>query len=333
MTKAQTQGVRITVMLPVRNGMPYLTETLASLEAQTERDWEIIAWDNSSSDGSLEELHRWIPARLPGRIIADKPLTYGKAVGEMLLMARTELCAIAHQDDIHLPERLEKQSAFMDHRPEVALLSARFRRMDSQGVIGEEVTPFYTAHDDLVHYMMLENGFGAPLAMLRRRAVLEVGNHRDNRHVEDYDLWMRLAMRYKVANLPDCLLHYRIHERGGSSVATAAGEMSGAAAQCFVQHAPALFGCSTQEAEKLRARQLVLAAPTFVRIARHLAGTQGGSTLQRLRSVSFLDSARGLLRPGDYLTRFLFALLDKRLSLARHGGRVIRRAFNRFLRG
>jgi hypothetical protein len=58
---------------------------------------------------------------------------------------------------------------------------------------------------------------GAPLAhpavMMRRDAVLAVGGYREAyRHAEDYDLWLRMAERYRMANLPDRLLLYRQHE-------------------------------------------------------------------------------------------------------------------------
>jgi glycosyltransferase involved in cell wall biosynthesis len=59
----------VTWLLPVKNAMPYLPEALASIEAQTYRNWTVIAWDNGSTDGSLEVLHEWIPSRLPGVVV------------------------------------------------------------------------------------------------------------------------------------------------------------------------------------------------------------------------------------------------------------------------
>jgi glycosyltransferase involved in cell wall biosynthesis len=44
----------VTWLLAVRNGMPFLPETLASIEAQTYRDWQVLAWDNGSADGTVE---------------------------------------------------------------------------------------------------------------------------------------------------------------------------------------------------------------------------------------------------------------------------------------
>src|SRR5438552_5677499 len=104
---------RVTWLMPVKNGMPYLSETLASIEAQTYRDWEILVWDNGSTDGTLDELRRWIPSRLPGRIIDNRPLSLGNSLAALVEAAGTELCARIDADDVNYPERLERQVAFL----------------------------------------------------------------------------------------------------------------------------------------------------------------------------------------------------------------------------
>ena len=103
---------RVTWLIPVLNGMPYISETLASIEAQTYQNWEVLVWDNGSTDGTLEELEKWIPTRLPGRIITGEPLSLGDSLARMVEECKTELCARIDADDINLPERLEKQVAF-----------------------------------------------------------------------------------------------------------------------------------------------------------------------------------------------------------------------------
>ncbi len=57
-------SVPVTWLVPVKDGMPYLPETLASIEAQTYRNWQILSWDNGSTDGTVAELHKWIPSRM-----------------------------------------------------------------------------------------------------------------------------------------------------------------------------------------------------------------------------------------------------------------------------
>ena len=323
-------GERVTWLLPVRNGMPYLAEALASIEAQTYQNWEIIAWVNGSTDGTLKELQRWIPARLPGRIVADRPATYGQAMAEMTTMAETELCAIVHADDVNTPDRLAKQVRFMEAHPEVAVVGGGYDVIDAHGQTVADAGYPYLRHDDIVHYMVQNTAIGCPTALFRRSMVLEAGNHRPVGLVEDYDLWLRLAVHHKLANVADCVLHYRIHERSATQVAVADNLVIPAANACFYETAPALYGLSLAEAKLLRERRHPFALLPLYRIARHLSRTQDGTALRRFFSPSFVQGGRGLVKPSDLLSRLPLTLLAYRnvpirLILSRLRGRLFRR--------
>src|SRR6266436_5960160 len=131
----------VTWLLPVRNGMPFLPQALASLAAQTFRDWELLAWDNGSDDGSIEELKAWIPCRIPGRLTVDRPLSVGACLAEMVREARSAFCAIIHADDISLPQRLTRQLDFLQTHPEVAVVGCQAHRIDADGV---DHGPYYS---------------------------------------------------------------------------------------------------------------------------------------------------------------------------------------------
>lgn len=312
MTEPLPTGGRVTWILSVKDGMPFLPETLASIEAQTYPDWEVCAWVNGSSDGTLEELQRWIPGRLPGRIVADRPSNYGEAVGTMIAESRTELCALIHADDVNAPERLERQVAFLNAHPEVALVGSRYDVIDGDGrpVVGPGGPGHpYTDHDDIVHMMLMESPLGCPTVLFRRRAVLEAGNHRHVPFVEDYDLWMRLARHHTLATLADPLLHYRIHAGSATTWASAANLVVPAAAACFTRNAPALYGLSEAEALRLRQQRHPFALAPLARAARHLSRTQGGTAWGRFFSPSFVQGSRGLIKPTDLLSRVPLAVL------------------------
>ena len=308
---------RVTWLLSVRNGMPYLREALASIKAQTYKNWEVIAWVNGSTDGTLEELQRWMPSELPGRIIADRPTTYGEAMAEMTTLAETELCAIVHADDVNVPERLAKQVQFMEAHPEIAVVGGCYDVIDGNGNTREGVGQQYLHHNDIVNYMVQNTAIGCPTALFRRSAVLEVGNHRHIPLVEDYDLWMRLAVHHKLANLDECVLHYRIHERSATQAAVAENLVIPAANACFCENAPVLYGTSPREAELLRERRHPFALLPLYRIARHLSRTQGGTALSRFFSPSFVEGGRGLVKPADFLSRIPLTLLAYRKTPAR----------------
>ena len=113
--------------------MPYLRDTLESIERQTYPNWEVMAWDNGSADGSVGELRAWIPTRLPGRVVTDRPLGLGDCLAEMVAQSKTELCARIDADDVNMPDRLERQVAFLVAHPEIAAVGSQIDRLDDQG--------------------------------------------------------------------------------------------------------------------------------------------------------------------------------------------------------
>lgn len=107
------QQACVTWLMSVRNGMPYVSETLASIAAQTYANHKILVWDDCSTDGTLEVLRKWVPDCIPGHIFAGHSLRLGPSLAFLVEQADTELCARIDADDISLPDRLEKQVAFL----------------------------------------------------------------------------------------------------------------------------------------------------------------------------------------------------------------------------
>ena len=127
------ENPRITWLLSVKNGMPFLPLTLESIANQTYTNHQILAWDDCSTDGSLAELQRFIPDRIPGRIFMGRSLPHGRARALLLQEADTELCAVIDGDDVAYPHRLERQVAFIAEHPEVAVLGSYAQGIDANG--------------------------------------------------------------------------------------------------------------------------------------------------------------------------------------------------------
>jgi glycosyltransferase involved in cell wall biosynthesis len=214
---------RITWLLPVKNGMPFLPDTLASIEAQTYRNWEILAWDNNSSDGTLAELHRWIPDRLPGQVISGRPLPLGACLAQLTGMAQTELCARIDGDDINDPTRLELQAEFLESHPEVGVLGTRVDFVDDFGRVFPCPDPHRVADAEIRWLMRWINPICHPTVVFRKSLVMRAGNYRDcgSEPLEDYDLWFRMALITEMRNLPQVLLKYRKHASSATAKADA----------------------------------------------------------------------------------------------------------------
>jgi glycosyltransferase involved in cell wall biosynthesis len=201
---------RVSWLMPVLNGMPYLRELLDSLVAQTYPNHEIIVWDNGSTDGSVELLQAYIPSRIVGRVVVGQPLPLGICRGRLMETAQTEFCAAIDADDVHHPTRLARQVAYMRDHPSLVALGCLPQLIDDRG------NPLpdweYPTEDAEIRWRTRwQSSLNAPSTLVRRDAVLRVGNYRNLNTAEDLDLWMRMAQIGPMHNLSDRLVQYRRH--------------------------------------------------------------------------------------------------------------------------
>jgi acetyltransferase-like isoleucine patch superfamily enzyme len=303
---------RVTWLIPIKNGMPYLSETLASIEAQTYQNWEVLVWDNGSTDGTLEELERWIPSRLPGKVITGEPYGVGGSLARMVEECKTELCARIDADDINLPNRLEQQVAFLVAHPEIAAVGSQMNFIDNLGFLSESIYNVPLQHDDIFHVMLIRNSMAHPSVLFRRSAILKVGNYKDIPNVEDYDLWLRVATCYRLANLDKPLVRYRVHNSSTTQIALRENRLNNAVDNCISKNSEISFGCTPDEIKLLRNKQHPFAIQPLYKIAKHLHKTQGGKLLDRLRSDSFIQAAEEFISSKDVISRLAIASLDRK---------------------
>ena len=118
---------RVTVVLPVWNAGGYLAAAVESIRAQTLADWELLAIDDGSTDGSRQLLDDF--ARRDGRITVTSRPNRGLAatLQEGIERARSGVVALMNADDVSHPDRLARQLAFLERHPTVAALGTQTR--------------------------------------------------------------------------------------------------------------------------------------------------------------------------------------------------------------
>jgi len=203
---------QISVIMPVYNCQDYLALAVQSILSQTVGDFEFLIIDDGSTDHSPKLLQDF--ARRDRRIkLISRPNTgIVGALNDGLHAARAPLIARMDGDDISLPDRFEKQLAYMNEHPDCVLVGSRVLLIDSDGdPIREWIAEFTHDEIDQAH---LTHGWPVihPTVMMRADAVRAIGGYRDEyQWQEDLDLFLRLAEVGKLANLPDTLLKYRKH--------------------------------------------------------------------------------------------------------------------------
>ncbi len=305
----------LTVIIPALNAMPFLPEALASLEAQTFRHFEVILWDNGSTDGTVEEARRWIPERLPGRVVSDQPLPLHLCLARMVEEADTEFIARMDADDICLPERFSVQLQALLGDQELAVVGSRYREIDASGAFLPDPAPFPTTYAGLLGAFLTCNALLHPSVMVRRDAVLAAGSYSPcPPPCEDYDLWLRVAKSRRLANLPQVLLYYRVHGRGIISAAREKGVLEEPNRACIQRHCQELFRLSPRLYARLRRRRVFIAAVALLPSAQTIAQRARVPLRRVLGSQSFLFSARCLTRRSDLCSRLLWGVCQRALA-------------------
>ncbi len=207
----QPSAPRITVLMTVLNGMPYLPEAVESILAQTLPDLLLLVINDGSTDGTASYLDSVDDSRL---IVRHLPKTIGRTPALNLGFSEitTPYTAILDGDDVALPSRLARQVAFLDTTPDVAMVAADYLLVDPHGnSLGQVECP--AKHAPLVNLLAVQNVIAHSACSFRTTAVRFVGGYPpEYDYAQDMGLWLALLQQgNRIASLPETLAHIRVH--------------------------------------------------------------------------------------------------------------------------
>jgi len=203
---------KVSVVMPAYNAGRYVQEAIDSVLAQTLRDFELLVIDDGSTDETASIAEEC--ARHDSRIhLLGRPHRgIVPALNEACELAIGTYIARLDADDTAFPDRLERQVAFLDEHPGIALLGGSMRLMKHDGTHIRDAFP-PLGHREIVVALADYNCFFHSSVMFRRSAWRDLGGYRAALlHAEDYDLWLRMAEKYEVRNLPWFMGRFRLHE-------------------------------------------------------------------------------------------------------------------------
>lgn len=199
----------LSVILPVYNGRVYLEAAVDSVLQQTFHDFELIIINDGSTDGS----GAWLEGLNDPRIRYYQQPNKGLAatLNRAIILSRGRYIARQDQDDVCMPQRMQRQVEFLDANPEVGMVGTA-----AQIWVGNERTNRRLVHptDDaaLRFGLLFDNYFVHSSVMIRRSLLEEVGGYSEDKTrqpPEDYELWSRVMRTHKLANLQEALMAYR----------------------------------------------------------------------------------------------------------------------------
>jgi glycosyltransferase involved in cell wall biosynthesis len=206
---------RVTVLLAVRDGLPWVRDAVESVLAQTFGDFELLVIDDASGDGTPAAIEAYGDPRI--RVLRnDANAGQVPSLNRGLREARGEYVARLDADDQMLPERLERQVALLDGDASVALVGTWMDVVDERGRPWGRLRGHVRDFPEFVFAILADRyPWGHPSLMFRRASVLELGGYDETlAPSEDKDLYRRLALaRLEARGIEEPLVRYRRHER------------------------------------------------------------------------------------------------------------------------
>ena len=201
----------VSVVMPIYQAERHLAEAIESVLAQGFDDFELLAMDDGSTDGSLEILGALADRDDRIRVLEREHEGLVPVLNAGIAAARGKFIARMDADDVSHPERLERQLAWLQDHPECVAVGTGVDEVDPERRPIRTLTTF-TAHEEIDARLLAGDG-GALIhgsALYRTEALRTIGGYRQALEGgEDVDLHLRLAERGRLANLPDRLYEYR----------------------------------------------------------------------------------------------------------------------------
>ncbi len=285
----------VSIIMNCYNGEPYLREAIDSALAQTYPSWEIVFWDNCSTDSSPVIVRSYRDPRIR-YFRATEHTSLGMARKLALQQALGTYFLLLDTDDLLLPEALETMVKALEGQ-EYALAFAGSIVIDASGNELQRWIP-KARRGNLFEDQLRQFEIRLPAVMVRMHAMRKSDINFDGCHhsLEDYALFMSLAAEQEIRALSKIVAKYRVHDKSlsAANLGTWAGELERALREIRARH-PGIEETYPRGFRAARARSAYYRARYFV------------SRRQRWKALNELFGF--LLVDYRYIALFLLLLL------------------------
>ena len=211
---------KVTVILTSYNHEKHLRDSIDSVLGQTFIDFELIIGDDASTDDSWNIIQSYTDPRIfayrhesnRGAGTINEIVLSGKASGEYI--------AIHHSDDVWEPEKLEKQVSFLEQNPHVGAVFTDVTVIDESNQPLKDNSHVYqtvftqlnrSRYEWLNYFFYKGNALCHPTILIRKECYINCGLYRNGlAQLADFDMWIRLCLKYDIHILPDKLVLLRV---------------------------------------------------------------------------------------------------------------------------
>lgn len=207
----------VSIVMPCYNAAEHLPSSVGSVLAQTFDNWELIAVDDGSTDGTA----RWLRAQTDPRIRVVTQSNQGVSAARNagLQAARAEYVAFLDADDTWSPDCLTHLHAALAAAPKAVLAYCGWQNLGLLGGSGQPFVPPDYENASKAETLFASCRWPIHAALVKRKAVTAAGGFdTDLKNAEDYALWLRVALTAPIVRVPQVLAYYHFH--GGAQASS-----------------------------------------------------------------------------------------------------------------
>ena len=206
----------ISLVITSYNQSHYLKDAIATILAQTETNFELLIWDDGSTDDSVQMARNIAATDDRVTVVAAGHLGRGRALEVAIAHTSGEYIGWVDGDDLLAATALEQTAAILDAQPEVGVVYTDYAEIDRDGkflAMGKRCQIPYSPQRLLTDFMMFH------FRLMRRSVYDRVGGINPSfEYIEDYDLCLRLSEVTQVHHLQQPLYYYRLHSENTSRI-------------------------------------------------------------------------------------------------------------------
>lgn len=199
----------VSVVIPTYNRSTLLVRAVESVLGQSFKDFEIIVVDDASTDDTYSVVRSFRDPRIVYvRNDSNKGVSASRNVG--ISLSKGEFVAFLDSDDVWLPSKLDKQLLLFSGDSDIGMVYTGEVFVNERGEKIREMVPKYRGY---IFNVLLGKNFISPSSvMVRREVFYRVGLFNEElSYREDYELWLRIAKKYKVDAVCEPLTIRYIH--------------------------------------------------------------------------------------------------------------------------
>jgi len=202
----------VSIIISCYNHQDYITSCIESIVKQSYTNIELIVIDDGSTDNSADILRK-LSQKYHFSFTCQDNMGLTRTLNKAYSKAKGKYIAPLGSDDIIMLDKTEKQVAFLESHPDIAVVGGNILCIDERSNIKQKQRiKEYREIDFQDVFLNPKQIPAAPTVMIRAEVLSEVNGFNTSTNLEDLDLWLRITHAgYKMAVLNDILAYYRVH--------------------------------------------------------------------------------------------------------------------------